>query len=86
MIENKFFKSLTNTIYDESKGYQVNYDDNGVITAIFIENAFIGKLVKVDVDAFEKAHPSRYSYMQEKVNEHLLLDEAFKAIEGLNNG
>ncbi len=69
----------TGVYYDEANGVQANYDENGVINTIFVYSAFTSRLVKVDVEAFEQAHPSRYSYIQSKVNEQLLLDGAFKA-------
>lgn len=81
MIKNNLFRPLTNVFYDEANGVQANYDDNGVITKVFVYNTFIGRLVKVDIEAFETAHPTRYAYIQEKVNEQLLLDEAYKAVE-----
>lgn len=52
---------------------EVAFDSEGVIGAIFAYNTIVDAMVLADVEAFETRHPSKYNFLQEKVNE-LLID------------
>lgn len=51
---------------------EVAYNSSGEIGAIFTYNEAVDAMIMVDLEAFEKRHPSKYHYLQEKVNESLV--------------
>lgn len=50
---------------------EVAYNSDGDIGAIFAYNEAVDAMVLVDLDAFERRHPSKYYFLQEQVNETL---------------
>ncbi len=68
-------------IWDERNGFHLTYDVYGVITSLYLFNAFTDDFTKVDPEHYERRHSTRYAYLQARVNEQLLLDEAFEAVE-----
>lgn len=50
---------------------EVAFDSCGQIGAIFLYNEDVDTMVLADLEAFERRHPSKYNYLQEKVNELL---------------
>ncbi len=48
----------------------VVYNASGVITQVIVYTAELGS-VSVDIDILQIQNPSRYNYLQEKVNEGL---------------
>ena len=62
-------------VYEEFDGrlvvVQVNYDYDGIINKVFVYNDFTDGLVEVNLEAFESRHPSRYNYLQNRINNAL---------------
>lgn len=61
---------------------EVAYSLNGEIGGIFVYNPLIDAMVKVDIEAFGRMHPSKYDYLQEQVT-NLLPDIIAEENEGL---
>lgn len=70
------FKNPLN--YEELDGdmvtTQVNYDWDGVITQIFVYSEYMDGLVEVNLETFEKRYPSKFSYLQSRINTALNID------------
>lgn len=76
-----FYKHMNYTYTEYSSNFnvidiQVNYDEFGVMLDVFV-NSKLG-LVKIDLEKFELNHPSRYSYLQTRINEALSYSEKFE--------